>query len=109
MIEREITSRLTSLFRQYPFVTVTGPRQSGKTTLCGPLFENAVVFEMMKHRFNRGREPSLYFSRDSMGLECDVLFETGDPDRIHGLVHLTDNRHLCYLPCCLTRRLSASY
>ena len=34
MIEREITPRLTALFRQYPFVTVTGPRQSGKTTLC---------------------------------------------------------------------------
>ena len=40
MIEREITGRLTSLFRQYPFVTVTGPRQSGKTTLCRSTFPN---------------------------------------------------------------------
>ena len=38
MIEREITSRLTKLFQQYPFVTVTGPRQSGKTTLCRAAF-----------------------------------------------------------------------
>ncbi|MCY4515348.1 MAG: ATP-binding protein [Candidatus Tectomicrobia bacterium] len=38
MIEREITPRLTALFRQYPFVTVTGPRQSGKTTLCQAAF-----------------------------------------------------------------------
>ena len=38
MIEREITPVLTSLFRQYPFVTVTGPRQSGKTTLCRSAF-----------------------------------------------------------------------
>ena len=38
MIEREITPRLASLFRQYPFVTVTGPRQSGKTTLCRMAF-----------------------------------------------------------------------
>ena len=38
MIEREITGRLTSLFHQYPFVTVTGPRQSGKTTLCRAAF-----------------------------------------------------------------------
>lgn len=38
MIEREITGRLTALFRQYPFVTVTGPRQSGKTTLCRAAF-----------------------------------------------------------------------
>ncbi len=38
MIEREITRRLTTLFEQYPFVTVTGPRQSGKTTLCRSAF-----------------------------------------------------------------------
>ena len=38
MIEREITPRLTALFQQYPFVTVTGPRQSGKTTLCQAAF-----------------------------------------------------------------------
>ena len=38
MIEREITQRLTSLFQQYPIVTVTGPRQSGKTTLCRATF-----------------------------------------------------------------------
>ncbi len=40
MIEREITDRLTALFQQYPFVTVTGPRQSGKTTLCRSAFPN---------------------------------------------------------------------
>ena len=38
MIEREIAPRLRSLFEQYPIVTVTGPRQSGKTTLCRETF-----------------------------------------------------------------------
>ena len=38
MIEREITPCLVKLFEQYPFVTVTGPRQSGKTTLCRAAF-----------------------------------------------------------------------
>ena len=38
MIEREIGGHLTRLFAQYPFVTVTGPRQSGKTTLCRATF-----------------------------------------------------------------------
>ena len=38
MIKREITGRLTTLFGQFPFVTVTGPRQSGKTTLCRATF-----------------------------------------------------------------------
>ena len=38
MIEREITQHLIRAFEQYPFVTVTGPRQSGKTTLCKTTF-----------------------------------------------------------------------
>ena len=38
MIKREITPCLVKLFEQYPFVTVTGPRQSGKTTLCRAAF-----------------------------------------------------------------------
>ena len=38
MIEREITGRLTALFQPYRSVTVTGPRQSGKTTLCRAAF-----------------------------------------------------------------------
>lgn len=38
MIQREITSHLVDLFGQYPFVTVTGHRQSGKTILCRDAF-----------------------------------------------------------------------
>ena len=46
----------------------------------GALFENAVVVETLKYRFNQGRRFNPYFFRDSRGLECDLLFETG-----HGL------------------------
>lgn len=38
MIRREIADLLPRLARQYPFVSVTGPRQSGKTTLCKAVF-----------------------------------------------------------------------
>ena len=38
MIEREITPVVRGLFSKYPFVTITGPRQSGKTTLCRAAF-----------------------------------------------------------------------
>lgn len=38
MIQRQIADLLPKLFRQYPFVSVTGPRQSGKTTLCKAVF-----------------------------------------------------------------------
>ncbi len=45
--------------------------------LRGHLFENAVVVEALKHRFNQGRRSNLTFFRDSRGLECDLLYETG--------------------------------
>ena len=38
MISRDISRQLIELFRQYPIVTVTGPRQSGKTVLCRSTF-----------------------------------------------------------------------
>lgn len=38
MIERRISSRLLRLAAQYPVLTLTGPRQSGKTTLVRHLF-----------------------------------------------------------------------
>lgn len=46
--------------------------------LRGPLFENAVVSEALKHRYNTGRRPNLSFYRDAKGLECDLLYSTGD-------------------------------
>lgn len=45
--------------------------------LRGALFENAVVVEALKYRFNRGKRSNLSFFRDSRGLECDLLVETG--------------------------------
>ena len=51
--------------------------QIGTHPLRGSLFENAVVVEVLKHRFNRGRRSNLTFFRDSGGLECDLLYETG--------------------------------
>jgi len=38
MIRRNIASKLQALSRTFPVVTVTGPRQSGKTTLCRQVF-----------------------------------------------------------------------
>ena len=40
MMERRISSRVLKLADQYPVVTVTGPRQSGKTTLAKMLFRD---------------------------------------------------------------------
>ena len=45
--------------------------------LRGALFENAVIAEALKHRFNRGQQPNLSFFRDARGLECDLFYQIG--------------------------------
>lgn len=45
--------------------------------LKGALFENAVVVEALKYRFNRGHRSNLWFFRDSRNLECDLFYEIG--------------------------------
>lgn len=42
----------------------------------GALFETWVVTELVKRRFNAGRPADLYFWRDNIGHEVDVLYET---------------------------------
>ena len=45
--------------------------------LRGNLFENLVVIEALKYRYNRARRNNLYFWRDAKGNEVDLLVETG--------------------------------
>jgi predicted AAA+ superfamily ATPase len=47
--------------------------------LRGNLFENLVVIEALKNRFNRGKRCNFTFYRDSNGNEVDLIFEVG-PD-----------------------------
>ena len=56
---------------------IESPQQVATHHLRGALFENVVVTEALKHRFNRGEQPNLSFFRDLTGLECDLLYETG--------------------------------
>ncbi len=44
----------------------------------GALFENWVVAECLKQRFNLGRTSNLFFFRDHSGREVDLLQEEGD-------------------------------
>lgn len=47
--------------------------------LRGNLFENLVIIDVLKYRYNRGRRSNLYFWRDAKGNEVDLLIENG-PD-----------------------------
>ena len=75
MIEREITDRLTTLFGQYPFVTVTGPRQSGKTTLCRATFPDLayVNLEAPDQRYFAESDPRGFLSQLGAGAIIDEV------------------------------------
>lgn len=45
--------------------------------LRGSLFENMIVADILKTRYNQGLDPQLYFWRDNTGLEIDLLIERG--------------------------------
>jgi len=53
------------------------PEQVSRDPLVGQLFENLVVLEALKTRYNQGRAPNLYFYRDSHGNEIDLLYASG--------------------------------
>lgn len=53
------------------------PHQVTRDPLVGSIFENLVVLEALKARYNGGRSPDLYFFRDSHGNEVDLLFRSG--------------------------------
>jgi predicted AAA+ superfamily ATPase len=51
------------------------PAQALRDPLYGALFENLVVIECLKHRYNNGLRSNLNFYRDSAGNEVDLLLE----------------------------------
>lgn len=53
------------------------PEQVTRDPLVGQLFENMIVLEALKTRYNQGRSPNLYFYRDSHGNEIDLLYANG--------------------------------
>lgn len=73
------------------------PEQVARDPLFGGLFENMVVIEALKSRFNAGETPELYFIRDSQGLEADLLFRKNNqtliPVEIKG--GMTWNKDFC--------------
>jgi len=51
--------------------------QITRDPLVGSIFENLVVIECLKARYNTGLMPDLYYFRDSKGNEVDLVAQTG--------------------------------
>lgn len=54
---------------------ITKPEQLPFHFLAGSLFENFIINELLKYRFNQGKNHNLFFWRDNMGHEIDVIIE----------------------------------
>jgi uncharacterized protein len=53
------------------------PGQLAMNHYFGALFENLIISEFMKFRFNKAKDPNIYFWRDNTGNEVDVVIESG--------------------------------
>ena len=75
MIEREITGHVRQVFKQYPVVTLTGPRQSGKTTLCRSVFPDLpyVNLEAIDDREAADQDPRGFLSAYPDGAILDEI------------------------------------
>ncbi len=56
-------------------LNINGPGQLTTHYLRGNLFENLVIIEILKNRFNNARPANLYFYRDSNKNEVDCIIE----------------------------------
>jgi len=55
---------------------ITKPDQLQFHYMGGSIFENFIINELLKHRFNHGENNNLFFWRDNIGHEIDVIIET---------------------------------
>ncbi len=100
MIPRDIAPVLKDLFGRYPFVTVTGPRQSGKTTLCRETFPHLtyINLEVPDEREFAERDPRGLLNRIGSGAILDEIQRV--PDFLSYLQAWADERRensLCVL------------
>ncbi len=80
MIERKAASLALQLAKQYPVLTITGPRQSGKTTLCRMIFGNRayVSLEDVDERNFARQDPRGFLNRFPDGAVIDEIQRVPD-------------------------------
>ena len=75
MIKRDLEEKLRDISKRYSVVMVTGPRQSGKTTLCRKIFKNKpyVLFENMDQREYAHNDPRGFLEQFPDGAVFDEV------------------------------------
>lgn len=75
MIERDAENTIRTLLRGFPIVTVTGPRQSGKTTLAKAIFSDKpyISLEDPDTRFSALEDPRSFLERFPNGGVLDEV------------------------------------
>lgn len=92
MIKRQLESKLRQWAAQYPVVTVTGPRQSGKTTLCRALFADKpyLSLEDLDNRDFARLDPRGFLAQIPGGAILDEIQQA--PDLISYIQTLVDEK-----------------
>lgn len=92
MIKRHIEPKLQQWARQYPVITVTGPRQSGKTTLCRALFGQKpyLSFEDLDNREFARADPRGFLAELPNGAILDEIQYV--PDLVSYIQTLVDEK-----------------
>lgn len=80
-----LTKRLTKMPKVYFYDTgllcyllgIENLEQMETNPLKGAVFENLAIGELLKSRYNIGREPKLYFYREHSGIEVDAIMMDG--------------------------------
>ncbi len=90
MIKREMEDKLIKQSKQFPVVTVTGPRQSGKTTICKKVFNNYkyVNLEYIENRDFALNDPKGFLKIYSGGVIIDEVQRA--PDLLSYIQELVD-------------------
>ena len=92
MVSRTLAKHLRALFRQYPVVTLTGPRQSGKTTLSRATFPRLgyVNLELADRREHATQDPRDFLRHYGTGVILDEIQRA--PDLVSYIQEHVDTR-----------------
>jgi len=93
LIDRTIEPVLRTLAGQYPVVTITGPRQSGKTTLCRTVFAHKPYANLESPDIRQFaiEDPRGFLAQYPEGAILDEIQRT--PDLVSYLQPIVDASH----------------